>query len=140
MIRTMPVPARRLRDAQPRSGAHRAGRGHGDGAGGTRNIDRNGSTSALPRRSEVVPYGQICGRNLTLTWLIFRKWAVPDVLSERARRLQYRISVAIYLNAPPDPGDVAIGADQYRGTKNPEEGSAIHGFFAPGAIGLEHLM
>src|SRR5215813_6702293 len=40
----------------------------------------------------------------------------------------------------PDPGDFAVGPDQHRGAKNPEEGPAIHGFIAPGAVGLEHLM
>jgi hypothetical protein len=38
-----------------------------------RNIDPNGTTSALPRRSDQVPYGQISESDLTVSWLIFRK-------------------------------------------------------------------
>ena len=35
--------------------------------------------------------------------------------------------------------DPAIGADQNRGANNAQEGPAIHRFFAPGPVGLQHL-
>src|SRR5258708_2205717 len=40
----------------------------------------------------------------------------------------------------PDSPDSAIGADQNRSANNAEESPAVHGFFAPGAIGLKHLV
>src|ERR1700756_619251 len=39
-------------------------------------------------------------------------------------------------NALHDP----VGTDQNRGANDPEEGPAIQGFFAPGAIGLQQFM
>jgi len=40
----------------------------------------------------------------------------------------------------PDFEDFAVSPDQNRGAKNALEGSAIHRFFAPRAIGREHFM
>ena len=48
--------------------------------------------------------------------------------------------MAVDLHIAPDPGDLAVGPDQNRGAKNSQEGLAIHGFFAPGAVGLQHLV
>src|SRR6185503_9929086 len=59
---------------------------------------------------------------------------------ERPRRRQHRIGMAIDLHMPPDLRDHAVGADQHRGSKNPKEGPAVHGFFAPSPIRLQHLM
>src|SRR5258708_37046744 len=48
--------------------------------------------------------------------------------------------MAIDLHMAPDLADSAIRADQDRGAKNALERPAIHRFFAPDAVGLEHLM
>jgi hypothetical protein len=48
--------------------------------------------------------------------------------------------MAVDLHVAPDPDDLAVFADQYRGAKNALEGSSIHGFFAPGSVGLEHAV
>src|SRR5258708_25884240 len=40
----------------------------------------------------------------------------------------------------PDPDHPAVGADQNRCAKNALEGPTVHGFFAPDAVGLQHLM
>jgi len=48
--------------------------------------------------------------------------------------------MAVDPDVAPDFGDLSVGADQNGGPKNPEEGPAIHGFFAPSAIRLQHLM
>src|ERR1700722_5196449 len=84
-----------------------------------------------------VPYGQNDGGDLTLLWLIFRK---ERQKSEAACRRKHLIGVAIDLYIAPDLQDPAIGADQHRRTNNALEGPAIHRFFTPGAIGLQHPM
>src|ERR1019366_9010290 len=48
--------------------------------------------------------------------------------------------MAIDLHIAPDPLDPAIRADQNRCAKNAMEGLAIHGFFAPDAVSLQHLV
>src|SRR6201996_9842152 len=46
--------------------------------------------------------------------------------------------MAVDLDVAPDPDHPAIGPDQNRGPSYPEEGPAIHRFFAPDAISLQH--
>src|SRR5262249_40194523 len=48
--------------------------------------------------------------------------------------------MAVDLHIAPDLRDPAIGSDQYRTANDSEKRPAIHGFLAPGAIGLQHLM
>src|SRR5215218_768860 len=50
------------------------------------------------------------------------------------------IGMAVDPDMTPDFGDLAVLADQNRCPKNAKERPAIHRFFAPGAIGLQHLM
>ena len=68
------------------------------------------------------------------------KKARPEQSLHRLYRSQDLVGVTIDPDIAPDLGDFAVGADQHGGAKNPEESPAIHGFFAPGAIGLQHLM
>src|SRR5450631_3811676 len=87
-----------------------------------------------------LPYGRICGTDLTFSWLIFSE------CNRSIRRLQrpdggkYVVGVAVDFHMAPDADDPAILADQHGGAKNALEGPAIHGFFAPDAIGLQHPM
>jgi hypothetical protein len=53
---------------------------------------------------------------------------------------QHPLGVAIDLYFGPDAGDSAVRADQISHANNTHEGLAIHGFFSPGAVGIEHLM
>src|SRR5712692_10796418 len=48
--------------------------------------------------------------------------------------------VALDLHLSPDVGDPAVRAEQESGPNNPHEDLAVHGFFAPDAIGLDHLV
>src|SRR6185437_5859214 len=48
--------------------------------------------------------------------------------------------MAIDLYITPDPDHATVRADRYRRATNSEEGSAIHGFFAPSTVSLQHLM
>src|SRR3954452_23942013 len=48
--------------------------------------------------------------------------------------------VAVDLDLGPDAGDPPVGPDQEGGPGNSQEGPAVHGFFAPDAVGLEHLV
>src|ERR1700722_2199444 len=48
--------------------------------------------------------------------------------------------MAIDPDMAPDPEDPSIRPNQNRGSKNAMEGLAIHGFFAPDAVGLQNLM
>src|ERR1700744_613896 len=50
------------------------------------------------------------------------------------------VGMSVDLHTAPDFKDLAVYADQNRGAKDALEGPAIHGFFAPGAIRLQHLM
>jgi len=54
--------------------------------------------------------------------------------------LQYRFGVAIDPDIAPDLDDPAIRADQNRSANDSLEGPAVEGFFAPGAVGLEHFV
>ena len=53
---------------------------------------------------------------------------------------QHLVGVAVDPDIAPDFCDSPVGADQNRCPNNSEEFLAIHGFFAPGAIGFQHLM
>ena len=48
--------------------------------------------------------------------------------------------VAVDPDLRPDAGDPAVRPDQHRHANNAHEGPAVHGFLAPGAVGLEHLV
>src|SRR5665811_402989 len=48
--------------------------------------------------------------------------------------------MAVDLYVAPDPQDPAIRADQNRRAKNALKGPAIHGFFAPDSVTLQHLV
>src|SRR5246127_94844 len=130
------MPMRQARDARLQYGARTAGRGHGDGAGGTRNIDQNGSTSALPRRSDASSVRPNLWERFEPYMVNFLEMgfltALLELSSQRSSRLQYRVGMAVDFHMAPDAGDMAVGADQHRGAKNPEEASAVHGFFTPG--------
>ena len=63
----------------------------------------------------------------------------PDKLEGTDRR-KHLVGMAIDPDMAPDPDDPAVGADQNRCPKYPMEGLAVHRFFAPDAIGLQHLM
>src|SRR5260370_15162192 len=53
---------------------------------------------------------------------------------------KHLIGVAINPYIAQDSEDPAISADQNRCAKNAMEGLTIHGFFAPDAVGLQHLV
>src|SRR3984885_1760834 len=55
-------------------------------------------------------------------------------------RCKHLVGMAVDLDMTPDFDDPAVGADQNRCTKYTLESSAIHGFFAPNAVRLQHLM
>src|ERR1700692_3342048 len=55
-------------------------------------------------------------------------------------RCEHLIGMAVDLHIAPDLDDAAVGPDQNRRTKYALEGSAIHGFFTPNAVRLQHLM
>ena len=55
-----------------------------EGGGGRNNDDRNGTTSALPRRSEMSSVRLNLRADLTLSWLIFGKWRMPDHMARTA--------------------------------------------------------
>jgi hypothetical protein len=48
--------------------------------------------------------------------------------------------MAVDLDLRPDAGDPPVRADQEGRPGDPQEGPAVHGFFAPDAVGLEHLV
>src|SRR5580704_3858683 len=51
---------------------------------------------------------------------------------------QHLIGMAVDLDVAPDPQHPAIGVDQNRGPRYSKEGPAIHRFFAPDPIRLQH--
>ena len=53
---------------------------------------------------------------------------------------QHLVGMAVDLHMAPDPDNATVFSNQNCCAKNAEEGPAIHGFFAPDAIGLEYLM
>src|SRR5260370_3555449 len=53
---------------------------------------------------------------------------------------KHLVRMAINPHIAPDSDDRAIGADQNRCAKNAMEGLAIHGFFTPDAVGLQHFV
>src|SRR5437899_3786151 len=63
----------------------------------------------------------------------------PDKL-EGAYRCKYLVGMPINPYMAPDSDDPAIGADQNCCAMNALESLAIHGFFAPDAVGLQHLV
>src|ERR1700753_4074288 len=48
--------------------------------------------------------------------------------------------MAVYFHIAPDSRNPAAFVDQKCCAKNPKERLAIHGFFAPRAVGLQHLV
>ena len=50
---------------------------------------------------------------------------------------QHLLGVAVDADIAPNPANPAVGTDQHRGSKNSKELPAVHGFFAPGAIGFQ---
>jgi hypothetical protein len=83
-----------------------------------------------------------CRSNLGRSWLIFRKRERSNLTGwlKTSCRCQHLVGMAVDADVAPDLRRLAVGPDQHRGAKNPKEALAIHGFFAPGAIGLQHLM
>jgi hypothetical protein len=53
---------------------------------------------------------------------------------------KHLIGMAVDLHVAPDFRKPAIRSDQNRAANDSEKRLAIHGFFAPGAIGLQHLV
>src|SRR5450756_2543959 len=72
--------------------------------------------------------------------------APVSILRETERALkrpdcgQYLVGMPVDLHIAPDIQHAAIRADQNRGANNAEEGPAIHRFFAPDPVRLQHLM
>ena len=48
--------------------------------------------------------------------------------------------MAVDPDIAPDLRDPPVAADQHGGAQNAKKGFAIHGFFAPGPVGLQHFM
>src|SRR3954453_8579012 len=83
-------------------GRGRGGRDPADGgAANTPNDDRNDTTSALPRRSEENSVRLNCEADLTLSWLIFRKWDRGLIAVGKAHQALERITTAPW--PPPAP-------------------------------------
>src|SRR5258708_28520385 len=57
-----------------------------------------------------------------------------------ARGCQHVVGMAVDPDIAPDLYDPAIRVDQNRCAKNALKGPAIHGFFAPGTVSLQHLV
>ncbi len=85
-----------------------------------------------------VPYGSFLRGRFDPLMVNF--WEMEPGNLDRLHGGQNLVGVAIDPDIAPDFGDLAIGTDQNSRAKNPEEGPAIHGFFAPSAIGLQHLV
>src|SRR6185312_2560790 len=114
-----------------------------DRAGGvwdTRNIARNGTTSALPRRSDDNSVRPKLRSRLDRVMVNFSKTGPPGPALSFARRGEHLFGMAIDLHTAPDSLDPAIAADQNGCANDPKERFAIHGFFAPGTIGFEHFV
>ena len=97
------------------------GHDHGDdGAGGTRNDDRNGTTSALPRRSERSSVRlNLRGR---FDPVMVNFWEMEPGKSKALCGCgQHLVGMAVDPDIAPDPGDPAIGADQNRCANNPRK-------------------
>ena len=60
-----------------------------------------------------------------------------EFLGEACRR-EHLVSMAVDPHIAPDFDDLAIGIDQNCCPSNPHERLAVHRFFAPDAIGLQH--
>src|ERR1700743_89081 len=100
------APMRQRGDAQPQPGAHSAGRGRAGDAGGTRNIDRNGSTSALPRRSEASSVRPNLREGFDPHMVNFPEMRLFPSHSERSSSFQYRIGMALDFHVAPDARDM----------------------------------
>src|SRR6266403_3742207 len=60
--------------------------------------------------------------------------------SRASRHRKHLVGMAIDLHIAPDLYDLAVWADQNRCAKNALEGPAIHGFFSPGTVSLQHFV
>src|SRR5947209_18729552 len=110
------------------------GRGHEDGAGGTRNTDRNGTTSALPRRSDGRSGRPSSCARFDRLMVNFQR--MESVKLQRAHLRQHLLGMAIDLHIAPNLDDPATGSDQKGGPKNALEGLAIHRFFATDSVAV----
>ena len=59
---------------------------------------------------------------------------------ERPNGGEHVVGMAIHFHMAPDFDHPAIRADQNGRAKNALEGLAVHGFFSPYAVGLQHFM
>lgn len=113
--------------------------GHGPEGDGvdTRNVDRNDTTSALPRRSERSSVRLLRGR---FDPLMVNIWEMELGKSCRPGSLEDLVGMSIDPHVTPDPGNTAVGADQNGCPKNSLKDPAIHRFFAPGTVRLQDLV
>src|SRR6516164_11829575 len=82
--------------------------------------------------------GLLCRRNGESGW----PWAIKGqrTRSDRLRGRKHRRSVALDLDIGPYANDPAVRSDQECGPDDSHEGFAVHRFFTPDSICLEHCV